>query len=274
MTAFPLQRNRTCKQCGTSPIAGYKFCSPECRSAFADADKPQRLIQPPAIIQDLACVVCDSLFNRRTKGRDAGLCCSRACGFELQRRRGRERREATEALNTLRRCERHSRDQVAREAAAREREVALILRNEAHAGRPCRTCGKAVGYSGSGVPKAYCSIGCRPRTAVDPRDRRIRKGVDRARRYGVLAEPIDPIAIMERDGWRCHICGGIAPRDRRGTMQWDAPELDHIIPLARGGSHAPSNVACAHRACNIAKGDAEASTSPQSAPQRRWVHHG
>lgn len=42
---------------------------------------------------------------------------------------------------------------------------------------------------------------------------------------------------MDRDGWTCHICGEEAPRELRGTMRWNAPELDHIIPLSAGGSH-------------------------------------
>ncbi|NKT05174.1 hypothetical protein GS485_11095 [Rhodococcus hoagii] len=31
--------------------------------------------------------------------------------------------------------------------------------------------------------------------------------------------------------------------------------LDHVIPLSCGGAHDPSNVALAHLACNVAKGD-------------------
>lgn len=33
-----------------------------------------------------------------------------------------------------------------------------------------------------------------------------------------------------------------------------APTLDHIIPLAAGGTHEPSNCQCAHFSCNSAKG--------------------
>ena len=68
------------------------------------------------------------------------------------------------------------------------------------------------------------------------------------------------------------ICGEDAPRELRGTMRWNAPELDHIIPLSAGGSHTYDNVACAHRSCNLDKGDA---LPPGWAePQRVWVHRG
>lgn len=42
-----------------------------------------------------------------------------------------------------------------------------------------------------------------------------------------------------------------------GTCHDKAPELEHIIPLSRGGLHTFSNVACSCRKCNHAKGDKE-----------------
>jgi 5-methylcytosine-specific restriction endonuclease McrA len=33
-----------------------------------------------------------------------------------------------------------------------------------------------------------------------------------------------------------------------------SPTIDHILPLARGGTHEPSNVQAAHFGCNAAKG--------------------
>lgn len=61
-------------------------------------------------------------------------------------------------------------------------------------------------------------------------------------------------AILDRDGWSCHLCGGAIPKD--AAVPHDlAATLDHIIPLARGGLHDPSNVAAAHFICNVRKGD-------------------
>jgi 5-methylcytosine-specific restriction endonuclease McrA len=34
-----------------------------------------------------------------------------------------------------------------------------------------------------------------------------------------------------------------------------APTIDHVIPLARGGWHAPDNVQAAHFLCNSRKSD-------------------
>lgn len=58
--------------------------------------------------------------------------------------------------------------------------------------------------------------------------------------------PVNRELVAERDGWRCAICG---KRVTRKT--WS---LDHIVPLARGGSHTYENVTLAHLRCNIARG--------------------
>jgi 5-methylcytosine-specific restriction endonuclease McrA len=36
-----------------------------------------------------------------------------------------------------------------------------------------------------------------------------------------------------------------------------APTIDHIIALANGGTHEPTNVQCAHFICNATKGARE-----------------
>lgn len=83
-------------------------------------------------------------------------------------------------------------------------------------------------------------------------ERSRRKALKRGRIEG--AERFDPLEILARDGWRCHICGCSTPKRLRGTYSDNAPELDHIIPLAQGGKHTRLNTACACRRCNIAKG--------------------
>jgi 5-methylcytosine-specific restriction endonuclease McrA len=77
--------------------------------------------------------------------------------------------------------------------------------------------------------------------AVDSGQRR------RARqRNAPLVEHINRLAIAERDGWRCHICGKAVTRK---TMS-----LDHLIPLFLGGPHTAANVALAHLRCNQRRG--------------------
>ena len=51
------------------------------------------------------------------------------------------------------------------------------------------------------------------------------------------------LRILERDGYRCMICG-----------QSGADSVDHIVPRVMGGSHADSNLRAAHFRCNSRRG--------------------
>lgn len=52
--------------------------------------------------------------------------------------------------------------------------------------------------------------------------------------------------LMERDGFLCGLC--CSPVERRNAS------IDHILPVARGGSHTWRNVQLAHLRCNQVKG--------------------
>ena len=83
---------------------------------------------------------------------------------------------------------------------------------------------------------------------------RIHKAKRRAIERSTFADNIDPIEVFEIAKWKCHICGCKTPKELRGTYKDNAPELDHIVTLAEGGSHAYTNVDCACRKCNQTKG--------------------
>ena len=87
-----------------------------------------------------------------------------------------------------------------------------------------------------------------------PEKMRAKNARGKARRRGQVVETVDPLAIYERDGWICQLCGegvdsAIASPDPRSAS------LDHIIPLSRGGVHAEVNCQLAHRSCNSRKGN-------------------
>ena len=56
--------------------------------------------------------------------------------------------------------------------------------------------------------------------------------------------------VFERDGWLCRLCGVDTPKELSGTCNRNAPELDHIVPVSRGGLHTYENTQCLCRACN------------------------
>lgn len=60
-------------------------------------------------------------------------------------------------------------------------------------------------------------------------------------------------ALRRRDGDNCHLCGLHVPATARKPHPL-AAEVDHVLPISRGGIHDPENLALAHKTCNIAKG--------------------
>ena len=111
----------------------------------------------------------------------------------------------------------------------------------------CTVCGKVVPakrlQSGHvGKPGRYCSRSCRNR-------------VSRAKRVAIERQGdfINPYSVFIADRWTCYLCGKHTPKALRGTSHKDAPELEHVMPLSKGGTHTRSNVRCACRECNSRK---------------------
>lgn len=79
--------------------------------------------------------------------------------------------------------------------------------------------------------------------ARNPDRARAHRAASKAKRRGAgETRRIDRDAIWKRDGGRCHICG-----KRCDPGAWD---LDHLVPLSRGGPHREDNVAVSHPTCN------------------------
>lgn len=75
----------------------------------------------------------------------------------------------------------------------------------------------------------------------------------RARKYGGRYVRFKLADVLARDGWSCRACGIPTPMELRGAHVHNSPELDHVIPLSRGGDHAPGNAQCLCRSCNLLK---------------------
>jgi 5-methylcytosine-specific restriction endonuclease McrA len=71
-------------------------------------------------------------------------------------------------------------------------------------------------------------------------------------------ERIDRLAIIARDRGICYICG-----KRPGI---EDVTLDHVIPLAKGGSHASDNLKVACLGCNLRKHTRLPSETPTYMP--------
>lgn len=99
----------------------------------------------------------------------------------------------------------------------------------------CPMCGAIVEqHAGRGRPNVYCSSKCRGRAY-------------QARNYTINVRE-----IIERWGDTCYICDDIVnPDEPFGPKMLN---VDHVIPLSRGGPSDISNLRVVHYACNLRKG--------------------
>ncbi len=69
----------------------------------------------------------------------------------------------------------------------------------------------------------------------------------RALMMGATVDRVERWAIIKRDKRICYLCGK--------HLLWREVTLDHVIPLARGGSHTAANLRVACGPCNFSKQD-------------------
>jgi 5-methylcytosine-specific restriction endonuclease McrA len=116
-------------------------------------------------------------------------------------------------------------------------------------GTACATCNEPfLCLFGSRV----CSTECRVARDNDAR----REGWHRRRALerNAYRSPVSRSKTFKQDDYECQLCG--EPMGMAESVPHPlAPTIDHIIPLARGGTHEPSNVQSAHFICNSYKGD-------------------
>lgn len=139
-------------------------------------------------------------------------------------------------------------------AAARAAAQDMAVAKHKAAGRTtsCGECGTNFCPLYGSSHASLCSVCAEDRSRAQRREGKAKR---RAVERGAVAEKVDPFKVFERDGWRCQLCKVKTPRQKRGTYDDDAPELDHIVPLAKGGPHTYANTQCACRRCNSLKAD-------------------
>lgn len=220
----------TCQQCNQPfrPIekTKTKYCSHKCSteglrlSRRAERLKREQLKPGPHTKIHLnTCACCASPFFHKSKRATA---CSERCKTELLRAASRKH-------------------------WAEEKERLTALRGQTAC--TCKECGGEFLKPYGDKRRSFCSKQCSQKAA-----RRVRKPKERARNQAARLERVDPFRVFDRDGWRCQICHKRTPKRLRGTIHDMAPELDHIVPLARGGEHSYQNTQCACRRCNGRKG--------------------
>lgn len=75
----------------------------------------------------------------------------------------------------------------------------------------------------------------------------------RVRLQNGIVEMFGDLDVFIRDGWVCGLCHESISPDLRFPDRM-SPSLDHIIPVAHGGTHTLNNVQASHLGCNMDKG--------------------
>lgn len=243
------RRPRLCVGCGdlfTPTGNNAKFCNNPCRPQRKRNQKPYVPVQQPW----RTCVRCGVLCKR--KRRDAIYCsrdCSAAAQFEKVAR-------STNPLppTPCGYCGWSFPPVNAKQKFCCKGCCAAVrgVRSKVPNSTPlylsaCVVCGCAMSSRTRMIGVACASCRRAARGAVNRRKNAKRRGA----RVGVKFTLQE---IAERDGWKCHLCKGRVNRRLSGVAD-RGPTIDHLVPISAGGRDEPSNVALAHRICNVLRRD-------------------
>lgn len=151
-----------------------------------------------------------------------------------------------------------------REAQMRARQKAEQLSRQANeelarrlAIHVCKNCGKEYCISCTGYDsKTYCSKRCQSRWHDRMKnDKRMDRLKSRRHDTDITLE-----RLYSRDGGVCYICGKQCDWSDGETVNGtfiagdNYPSIDHVKPVAKGGTHTWDNIKLACRHCNTLKG--------------------
>lgn len=260
----------SCAFCGAELKTGSlnKYCSRLCHAK-------DRLLKSEAKRKRI-CEHCGTEFVMPWPGSEAragnvrsGVYCSRKCRWDAVRdKRGEDDKicgfkiGATSAVyvGTCSICKklftsRRKRARCSKECELEYAKIYTYQRNKEKAEKDvlkCRECGREFLPEYGDKKRKYCSEACLRRSM-----RRERKQRERARMRNARVETVNAVEVFSRDKWRCQLCKKKLKRSDRGTIKDGAPELDHIVPLSKGGEHSYRNTQCVCRRCNAEKGSVE-----------------
>lgn len=207
---------------GASVRNGYRnrWCSQRCRSQSA---LDLKAASGPLFCAYFAgqCVDCSLPFGSRKETERCGRC----TGMEM-------RRVASEASRLW--------------SEAKHRAKAVVVECAECSAKFCPLYGAKHGS----IPLCSPCASVRKRAARKAA-KKMRAALQRGANGG---QAVRKDKVFERDGWRCRLCGVETPRLLVGSCEINAPELDHIVPVSRGGAHTYANTQCLCRSCNGWKG--------------------
>lgn len=207
-----------CSRCGRLGVWARGFCAP-CYSVWHRRMKGRKTTLYP--------IVCEFCGASARVTKRSVRCCSWTCA-----QRARSGWSTSTAVVPW----------VAPPRPKRKFELVSVSSGRVWVAGDCRRCGESFVIVDQ-TENRYCSARC---LKADGKDRR------RALKRAAYVEDVWRSRVFDRDGWRCQICRKLVARTK-AVPHPKAPTLDHIVPLAAGGTHEPANVQCAHFLCNSRK---------------------
>ena len=232
--------NEPCKVDGCErPRLGRGLCPPH----YSEWHRSQRRYE----------VTCQFCGERAKVGRKRDRHCSQACAMKTVAKLKVEANAANAGMSVedwkslrkprLSRLEKASRK--AEKAAAGKRGRTIWV------ARKCKICTTSFLTQSSATGRCCSEICTKKNKRENIHDRARRR---RARLKNVYTTRVRSSAIFTRDKYRCHICGKKTD-PKKSVPHPKAPTIDHLVPLAKGGTHEPANVATACFICNATKRD-------------------
>ena len=262
MSKWGERLKHVCQQCGKEQLLlpavakKKKYCSNDCKNIAVNGQRK--------IVRNIVCACCSKKFTHDSHNGNRGF---RFCSYECAAKvRGRKQERPLSRLivkeriilNRIKICPMCNKQFIrAMDSSAKycskecssKRYICMDDRKSPRTYK-CKECDKEHTVEYGDLNRLFCSNKCLKRYYArltrTKRDSQIRQ---------FPYEPINIWKVFARDNWTCKICGCHTPKDKRGLYDDDAPELDHVIPLAKGGSHTYSNVQLLCRACNGIKSD-------------------
>jgi 5-methylcytosine-specific restriction endonuclease McrA len=245
-----------CGYCSASFVSrahNTKYCS-DCRQPGKGGLKPhlrlrKKGLKPPSKVgkgnRVVRCKLCDVEF--RTYYKDQ-MYCSKSCGARDNADDTSKRLKLPDDVHVYRRWGRRKCVVAWLRNRANKRLATLMCKRARRKPRDCKWCSKS--FRPKSVVQVYCSPSC-GLSATKNKERMSRRAVVN----GVEIEPFTWLEIAERDKWHCCMCGAYTPRHKRASYDDDAPEIDHVVPVSKGGEHSKSNAQLLCRSCNATKSD-------------------
>lgn len=230
---------RSCDKCGRE----FHPCNPDQRGCS------QRCAQQLRFPADVArkrrsCQVCGGEYNATYAEQRT---CSRACGAQVRRRRGgykRKRKPITgvQLSMLVQQCQRCESPFLGWGKRSICYECPSRFKPKPPEHLECGVCRSpfvsAYRRTRGSRPTRYCSKRCR--------------ALAYGGRFKVGYQ--ERMALYKRDRHVCHICLLRTWTHVDSAHNW-APTLDHLVPRSRGGGNEPTNLATAHRWCNVMRSD-------------------